>query len=261
MTIEIDPSHRIPENNPVPILDPSRKSGLIPDHPFVAALYERALTLLRPLVEEERTREQRERARTVESRKTRKRLDALERAANQFMDDYSDEEMSRDPKRKERGSQFQIRGYSLSPQYAQVVREQSLKCWLTVRSKAFPEIGEGELVEVECLTDDIRAERPNVPLQPVEAQEGALRATWSVKALTETSATGLEARVGPPSWAPSSAKPIGEPRETSPLSQSGSPPTTTRVTISRDLELPIPSVVQSRQSGGPGSSSRRRGDG
>lgn len=43
----------------------------------MAALYERALTLLRPLVEEERTREQRERARTVESRKTRKRLDAL----------------------------------------------------------------------------------------------------------------------------------------------------------------------------------------
>ena len=161
------------------------------------ALYERALTLLRPLVEEERTREQRERARTVESRKTRKRLDALERAANQFMEDFSDEDMSRDPKGKETGSQFQIQGYSLSPQYAQVVREQSFKCWLTVRSKAFPEIGEGESVEVECLTDEIRAERPTVPLEPVEAQEGALRATWSVKALEATPATGLEARVGP----------------------------------------------------------------
>ena len=164
-----------PEDNPVPILDPSRKSGLIPDHPFVAALYERALTLLRPLVEEERTREQRERARTVESQKTRKRLDALEKAANQFMDDFSDEDTSRDPRGKERGSQFQIQGYSLSPQYAQVVREQSFKCWLTVRSKAFPEIGEGEPVEVECLTDDIRAERPTVPLEAVEAQEGALQ--------------------------------------------------------------------------------------
>ena len=186
-----------PPENPVPILDPSRKSGLIPDHPFVDALYERALTLLRPLVEEERTREQRERASAVESQKTRKRLDALEKAANQFMEDFSDEDMSRDPKGKERGSQFQIQGYSLSPQYAQVVREQSFKCWLTVRSKAFPEIGEGESVEVECLTDDIRAEHPTVPLEPVEAQEGALRATWSVKALEATAATGLEARVGP----------------------------------------------------------------
>ena len=186
-----------PPENPVPILDPSRKSGLTRDHPFVSALYERALKLLRPLVEEERVREQRERARSVESQKTRKRLDALEKAANQFMDDFSDAEMSRDPKGREKGSRFQIRGYSLSPQYAQVVRGESFKCWLTVRSEAFPEIAEGEAVEVECLTDEIRAEVSQVPLTAVEAQEGALRATWSVKALEATSATGLEARVGP----------------------------------------------------------------
>ncbi len=40
-----------PPENPVPILDPSRKSGLTPGHPFVDALYGRALGLLRPLVE------------------------------------------------------------------------------------------------------------------------------------------------------------------------------------------------------------------
>ena len=186
-----------PPENPVPILDPSRKSGLTPGHPFVDALYGRAVAMLRPLVEEERTREQRERARSVESQRTRKRLDALERAANQFMEDFSDEEMSRDPKGKERGSQFQIRGYSLSPQYAQVVRGQSLRCWLTVRSEAFPEIGEGEPVTVECLTEELRAEATEVPLAAVEAQDGALRATWSVRALEATAATGLEVRVGP----------------------------------------------------------------
>ena len=186
-----------PPENPVPILDPSRKTGLTPDHPFVEALYKRALTMLRPLVEEERTREERERARSVESQKTRKRLNALERAANRFMEDFSDEDMSRDPKGREKGSRFQIRGYSLSPQYAQVVRDQSFKCWLTVRSEAFPEIGEGEAVQVESLTDEIRADATEVPLETVEAQEGALRATWSVKALEATPATGLEARVGP----------------------------------------------------------------
>ena len=98
-----------PEDNPVPILDPSRKSGLIPDHPFVAGLYERALTLLRPLVEEERTREQRERARSVESQKTRKRLNALEKAANRFMEDFSDEDMSRDPRGKRGEASFRSR--------------------------------------------------------------------------------------------------------------------------------------------------------
>ena len=186
-----------PPENPVPILDPSRKTGLTPDHPFVEALYARALAMLRPLVEEERTREERERARSVESRKTRKRLDALEKAANQFMEDFSDEDVDRDPKGRERGSQFQIRGYSLTPQYNQIVRGHSFNCWLTVRSEAFPEIGEGQPVQVRCLTDEIQADATRVPLERLEAQEGALRATWSVKGLKETVATGLEATVGP----------------------------------------------------------------
>ena len=186
-----------PPENPVPILDPSRKSGLTPGHPFVEALYGRALGLLRPLVEEERTRAQRERARSVETRKTRMRLDALEKAANQFMEDFSDESTSRDPKGRQKGSRFQLRGYSLTPQYAQVVRGHSFTCWLTVLTEAFPEIGEGAFVEVECLTDELRSDHAEVPLQPLAAQEGVLRATWSVKALDATPATGLAVRVGP----------------------------------------------------------------
>ena len=86
-----------PAENPIPILDPSRKSGLTPGHPFVDALYGRALALLWPLVEEERKRAQRERARSVENQHTRKRLNALEKAANQFMEDFADEGISRDP--------------------------------------------------------------------------------------------------------------------------------------------------------------------
>ena len=186
-----------PPENPVPILDPSRKSGLTPGHPFVDALYGRALAQLRPLVEEERTRAERARARSVESQKTRKRLDALEKAANQFMEDFSDEGASRDPKSRQQGSQFQIRGYSLTPRYAQIVRGHSFRCWLTVLTEAFPEIGEGALVEVECLTDELHSDRTQVPMEPLDTQEGVLRATWSVKALEATAATGLAARVGP----------------------------------------------------------------
>ena len=70
----------------------------------------------------------------------------------------------------------------------QAVREQSFKCWLTVRSEAFPEIGEGDSVKVDCLTDEIRADLTEVPLGAVEAQEGALRRTWSVKAPPEAGA-------------------------------------------------------------------------
>ncbi len=186
-----------PPENPVPILDPSRKSGLTSGHPFVTALYGRALGLLRPLVEEERTRTERERAHSVESQKTRKRLDALERAANQFMEDFSDESTSRDPKGIQKGSRFQLRGYSLTPQYAQVVQGHSFTCWLTVLTEAFPEIGEGALVEVECLTDELRCDHAEIPLEPLDVQDGVLRATWSVEAVDTTPATGLAVRVGP----------------------------------------------------------------
>ena len=186
-----------PAENPVPILDPSRKSGLTRGHPFVDALYGRALALLRPLVEEERIRAQRERARSVESHKTRKRLNALEKAANQFMEDFSDEDVSRDSKGRQKGSRFQIRGYVLSPQHAQIVRGHSFGCWLTVRAEAFPEVAEGTPVRVECLTHEIRADRAEVPLEPLAAQDGVLRAAWSVKALEATKATGLEVRAGP----------------------------------------------------------------
>ena len=63
------------ETNPLPILDPARQSGLTRQHPFVQALFREALKRLRPLVEEERQREERQRA-TIESDATRRRLNA-----------------------------------------------------------------------------------------------------------------------------------------------------------------------------------------
>lgn len=185
------------ESNPVPILDPSRKSGLTRGHPAVAALYKEALKRLRPLVEEERRREQTERSH-VESRETRKRLDALEKAANQFMSEYSDEEdTSRDPEGKEVGSRFREQGYSLSPPFAQIVVGHSRRCWLSVLQEVFPEMEVGDSVQIECLTSEIQVDRRFAPLESHPNQEGVLRATWSVKALDETAATGFRARVGP----------------------------------------------------------------
>ena len=50
---------------------------------------------------------------------------------------------------------------------------------------------------MDCRTDEIPAHATEVPLAAVDAHKGALRATWTVKALEATPATGLEARVGP----------------------------------------------------------------
>ncbi|HUF10161.1 MAG TPA: hypothetical protein VMO47_12615 [Rhodothermales bacterium] len=187
-------------DNPLPILDPSRKSGLTRGHPFVDALYAEALKRLRPLVEEERKRRESERA-TIESAETRKRLDALEKAAGRFMEEFSEEEEeeepSRDPDARITGSKFRERGFQLSPPFAQVVAGHSQRYSLSVLQDAFPEIEEGATVQIDCLTSEITTDRKFVPLDPHSVQDGVLRATWLVKALEPTPATGIRVRVGP----------------------------------------------------------------
>ena len=184
-------------SNPMPILDPSRKSGLVREHPFVSALFKEALKRLRPLVEEERRRQQSGRAR-LESDHTRKRLDVLGKAANKFIAEYSDEEeASRDPNGRETGSRFRVQGYVLSPPFAQIVVGHSRKCRLSVLQQVFPELESGDMVQVDSLTAELDIDRRFTPLEPNPVQDGVLQAVWSIKGAAETKATGFRARVGP----------------------------------------------------------------
>lgn len=185
------------ERNPMPPLDPSRRSGLTRDHPFVQPLFSEALKRLRPLVEEERRREESERA-TVESRATRKRLDALEKAAIDFLRDFAEEdELARDPTGEHPESRFRERGYALTPPFTQILTGHSQQFWLTVNQESFPEIEVKSTVQVECLSPDIVASKRFCVLEPHPVRETLLRAVWKVQAVTPTPATGLRARVGP----------------------------------------------------------------
>ena len=182
--------------NPVPIIDPNRKSGLTKRHPFVEALFREALRRLRPLVEEERRREEHERA-SIESAATRKRLNALETAASRFMDDFAEEEEpARDPNATEASRGFRERGFALNPPFCQVVQGQSQRFWLSISQKAFPEFEVGATVQIECLSNHIQADRQFCGLEPHPSQEGVLRTVWSVQVKSPTSATGIRVRVG-----------------------------------------------------------------
>ena len=183
-------------DNPMPILDPSRRSGLTRDHPFVKALFAEALKRFRPLVEEERKRAEKESA-TIESRATRKRLDALERAATRFMErNGADNESSRDPEGS-RGRLFPERGYSISPPFAQIIQGHSIQCSLRIQHSIFPEIENGATIQVDCLTDEISTDKRFVALQSHPVEEDVLQATWKLKGIRPTTATGMIARVGP----------------------------------------------------------------
>jgi hypothetical protein len=130
---------KVPDRyNPMPVLDPSRKSGLTRAHPFVKALYGDALSRLRPLVEEERRRAEHDR-KSIESNQTRKRLDALEKAVTRFLQDFEEEEEpSRDPDTERAGTKFLEHGFSLNPPFIQMVVGHSSKFWLNVLQGAFP---------------------------------------------------------------------------------------------------------------------------
>jgi len=185
------------EHNPTYLLDPARRSGLTREHPFVRALFGEALKRLRPLVEEERKREEHEKSR-IESEATRKRLNALGKAVLNFMQDFGEEEEpARDPNGKHPESHFLERGYALSPPFTQMIVGHSRLFWLNVRQDIFPELEVGSTVQIECLSQDLSSDKRYCGLEPHPTRENVLRAIWKVKAIHPTQATAIRVRVGP----------------------------------------------------------------
>jgi len=186
---EIDPS------NPMPVLDPSRRSGLTRPHPFVKSLFSEALKRLRPLIEEERRNADKERE-TIESRATRKRLNALERAATKFLErEGAEDDVARDGSGTS-SRLFQESGYSLSPLFAKIVIGQSIPSTLRVRQKAFPEIEHGRTVHIECLTEEVATDKRFVPIESHPTEDGVLQAAWKLTGVQTTAASGLKVSVG-----------------------------------------------------------------
>lgn len=185
------------EDNPCPVIDPSRRTGLTREHPFVEALFKQVLNRFRPLVEEERRREERRRTQ-VESEETRKRLDALERAATDFMMQFAEEEEpSRDPDSRKAESKFVENGYILYPPFARIVVGDTQKYWFNVNQNAFPEISEGSEIEINCATPDLVSEKALCNLSRHPKQDDVIRAVWSVRAENVIDATGVEVSTGP----------------------------------------------------------------
>ncbi len=188
---------QLTEKNPGPIIDPSRKSGLIREHPFAKALFAEVLKRLRPLIEEERKRAEKDRA-SIENQATRRRLNKLEQAASKFMDQArDDDEPSRDPNAEKMSRKLREAGYALNPPFKQFVKGETTRCWLTVNQGAYPEIEVGESVQIECQSDEISSDYRAVGLAQHPTEENLLQAVWKVTAKKKTRATGIHVTVGP----------------------------------------------------------------
>jgi hypothetical protein len=190
--VELDPK------NPMPVIDPMRKQGLVKEHPFVKALFKEVLKKLRPLVEEERKQAEGKKH-AVESRKTRQRLNKLQKAAAQFMEEKQDDnEDARDPDTRDAGTRLKEKGFTLNPPFKQMVVGQSSRFWLNIRQETFPELSVGSDVQIQCLTEsgEIVADTRICGLEEHPNQEGVLRAVWKVTAKAPTSAAGVRAHFG-----------------------------------------------------------------
>jgi len=183
------------KDNPRAIIEATRR-GLDRAHPFVQALFNEALKRLRPLVEEERTREEKSRA-EIESEDTRRRLRVLEKVATQFMQKYRDEEeTSRTSDDEVEDTNFRKKGYSLCPPFAQILIGHSQPFWLNISRKAFPEFSVGDSVTITCETDEISATPRICFLEQHPKQTDVLRCVWQVTGQKPTKASALRAQIG-----------------------------------------------------------------
>jgi len=183
-------------SNPKPVIDPSRKTGLTRDHPFVESLVREVLKRLRPLVEEERRRVESERA-AIENASTRRRLNELERAASAFLRDYSaEDDTSIDSERKEVSLGLKRKGFSLQPPYVQIVKGESIYFTFSVLRETFPEFDEGSALSIECLSPAILSDPQVCGMEQHPTRQGLLRARFKVTGLEATATTGVRVRLG-----------------------------------------------------------------
>ncbi len=185
------------ERNPWGILDQHRQTGLRKDHPFVEALFEQALRHLRRVVEEEHRREESERIQ-VESQQTRRRLNALERLATEFMQRFhQQEDETTQPVTTKIEGALRRKGFCLSPPYSKILLGHRQRFWLDISETAYPQITAGSTVRIECDTDDISTSKNSVQLQPHPDRDNTLRAGWEVRGTRVTRATAVTGRADP----------------------------------------------------------------
>ena len=105
-------------DNPVPLIDPSRKTGFLGSTMSSWLFSRKVTTRPRPLADEERKREESKKA-SVENVQTRRRLNELEKAASEFLRDYSaEDDVAADPNRQHLSLKLKLLHYYFQPPFS-----------------------------------------------------------------------------------------------------------------------------------------------
>lgn len=108
-----------PDENPIFILDPNRRTGLAEDHPFIGALFRIPAEVLKEQLEAERERRE-SHHRQVEARETTQRLRKLAREASRFMREKLEDLGAAAPGDVVDDKSFHRVGVGVSPVFTQI---------------------------------------------------------------------------------------------------------------------------------------------
>jgi hypothetical protein len=138
-----------PSENPSLLIDPNRKEGLMPEHPFTKALFQIPIKRLQELINKDREQDRSER-REIVSEETKDRLNQLAKAASKFLSDQIEEieELTAGDKVDEEA--FSKQGVLIFPTYLNIALGEIRTLTYYVNRTLF----EAENKEVIIKTDD-----------------------------------------------------------------------------------------------------------
>jgi hypothetical protein len=178
----------LPARNPKFIVDPERRFGLNPDHPFTEQLFQYPSEQLRALFAKDREREKKTR-REIGNQQTRKRLTRLARLASRFMAEQVDDlEATTDKDSLER-SGFGDSGLLIVPSGASVAVGEEQRFYLYVKRALLKE--DSASFRVSASNEKIQVLGEAFSLGADDRRHDRLRGVFRVKGIGVTPAAKL----------------------------------------------------------------------
>lgn len=179
----VDIGQPLPANNPTFILDPNRKSGLEKNHPFMKAVSEITVKILRGHIEKDKTEEKRK-ERTIESDATKERLKRLAKAASSFLKDklVSMDEFAKESEASSAETLAKL-GVAIFPEYAKMETGE-IRTFI-FRVVLRPHINYDDPVFINADSDSVQILNPEIKLYRTK-NEKFLYGKFQIKALKET---------------------------------------------------------------------------
>lgn len=170
-----------PDENPMFVLDPNRRTGLEDRHPFTQALYQQPIEVLKAEFSKHKEAE-RDRRTQVEAKETTERLKRLAREASKFMREKLEEAGALGSGEVVRTRSFAEKGVGISPSFTQI--QVGVSRTFTVRAARRLGLPPGTVVKVnlsKSASGVLEVVGEPIDLEPDPLHEDLLRGSFTLR--------------------------------------------------------------------------------